>query len=140
MKFLLSLCCVLAVISASARTASACNQKLADAYDQKIRVAIDTRNYSALARYAVQQAGIYHVCAAETSGHMRTRYMLGEAASWDQAAESISPGTERAAERLGYARKAMDIAKPIAAAADSTAREKKAANAILWTLHWVHGV
>lgn len=138
MKSFLLLCCLVAAIATSARAASACNQTLADTYDRKIRVAIDTRDNAALARYAVQQAAIYHVCAGENSGAMRTRYLLGEAASWDQAAQALHvEGQADSAATRSYAHKALEIAKPIAASGN--VKDKKAATAIIWTLNWVHG-
>lgn len=119
--------------------ALACDQKLADKNAAKIKIAINARDNAALEKYAVQQAGVYHACALENRGHTKTRYLLGEAASWDQAAQALnneSAGNLQTKQR--YAREAIKIASPIAVASSSSTDEKKVAKAILWTLSWAH--
>ncbi len=114
-----------------------CDLKSATAYDQKIRTAIAARDNAALEKYAIRQAAVYHACAAENSGHTKTRYLLGEAASWDQAAQALnSESPANVQKKRSYALKAIGIVTPIASSAQSNDDEKKAANAILWTLAW----
>ena len=139
MKLFAVVTAVFSVVLGVQHAALACDQKLADKNAEKIKIAINARDNAALEKYAVRQAAVYHACALENSGHTKTRYLLGEAASWDQAAQALnneSAGNLQTKQR--YARQAIKIAGPIAVASSSSADEKKVAKAILWTLSWAH--
>src|SRR5579872_5747790 len=139
MKWIGAVGIAVSMLVATFTTASACDQQRADQYDQRIRTAINARDNASLEKYAVLQAAVYHACAAENSGHVKTRYQLGEAASWDQAAQALNnESAGNLQKKRMYARNAMRIATRIASAASSDDKEKRAANAILWTLNWAH--
>jgi hypothetical protein len=139
MKYLVGMTAILTMFYGLRSPAVACNQKLADSYDQKIKTAIFSRDSTSLEKYALQQAAVYHACAAESSGHTKTRYQLGEAASWDQAAQALNnESSSNLQKKQQYAHNAIKIATPIATAGGSSDKEKKAARAILWTLGWAH--
>jgi len=139
MKLSAGLLVVIAVVLGSVSVAGACDQKLADVYAAKIKTAIGTQDNASLEKYSVLQAAVYHACAQENSGHMKTRYMLGEAASWDQAAQALNNESAGNLEKKRqYAHNAIKIATPIASAANSSEKEKTAAKTILWTLSWAH--